>query len=99
MEDIYVLLLGSKYRELDKYPANVIKIIDLAVKAYEAAKMQDAETLAFVMIELKKFINFAFLSPQKEDLLQAIAAIEKSTTYQGFLENFRGFIKIALKTV
>jgi hypothetical protein len=96
MEDIYLLLLGSKYKELDKYPANVIKVIDLAIKAYDAAKMQEAETFIFVMTEMKKFINFSFASPQKEKMIAEITRIESSNSPQSFLENFRSFLKITL---
>jgi hypothetical protein len=96
MEDIYLLLLGAKYKNLDKCPAGVIKVTDLAVKAYDAAKMQEVETFVFVMNEMKKFINFGFASPQKEKMLKAVADIEKSNSPQSFLENFRTFLKITL---
>lgn len=96
MEELYQLLLGPRYVGIDKYPANVRKTIDLAIKAYLAMKKKDDETLAFVMAELGKFLTLAFKTPHKEQLLIDFDNILHAKSEEVSLKNFQLLLKDAI---
>ena len=93
MEQVYKLLLGSKYKQLDKYPSNVIKVIDLAVKAFDFVKRDEVENFDFVTLEMRKFITLAFKSPLKEILLMDLEQTIDSKSPKEYFDNVQKLIK------
>lgn len=97
MEELYYQLLGAKYHDLEKQTANVKKVIDLAIKAYDFTKKQELENFVFTMDELKKFIRLAFKSPKKDNLLFDFEEIMHSKSATHYIENFRKLLKDAME--